>query len=291
MLRTKGLLTTGLSLILLCIFCVPGAAAGSKSGFIKTSDGIRIHYLEAGNGKPLVFIPGWTMPAWIWQKQIDHFSPSYRVVAVDPRSQGESDKPPYGHLAETRARDYKELVDRLGLNQPVLVGWSMGCAELVKYAEQFGTENVGGLVLVDGFLSDKPSFEMFTFLSGWMNQLQQDRRKQADPFVRTMFKKPQPEAYLQRLIDASIQVPADTAALLIYNMLAIKDYSVGVARMNRPVLFAYQPETQQSADFLKSKLGDKVRLERFEGAGHALFVDEPDRFNQVLEQFLQSLPK
>jgi pimeloyl-ACP methyl ester carboxylesterase len=61
--------------------------------------------------------------------------------------------------------------------------------------------------------------------------------------------------------------------------------------MNRPVLFAYQPETQQSVDFLKSKLGDKVRLERFEGAGHALFVDEPDRFNQVLEQFLQTLPK
>lgn len=281
------------AVILVWIFSVSSVVAQviTRSGFIKTSDGIRIHYLEAGSGRPIVFIPGWTMPAWIWQKQIDEFSKKYHVIAVDPRSQGESDKPPYGHLPETRARDYKELVDQLGLKQPVLVGWSMGCGELMKYVEQFGTDNVGALVLVDGYLSDKPNPEMFVGLSGWMNQLQQDRRKQAEPFVRTMFKKPQPEDYLQRLINASIQVPADTAALLIYNMIAVKDYSGGFARMNKPMLFAYQPETQQTADLLKSKLGEKARLERFDGDGHALFVDEPEKFNRVLEEFLQSLPK
>jgi microsomal epoxide hydrolase len=273
------------------VFAPSIVAQTAKSEFFKTSDGIRIHYLEAGSGRPIVFIPGWTMPAWIWQKQIDAFSKKYRVIAVDPRSQGESDKPNYGHLAETRARDYKELVDHLALKQPVLVGWSMACNELLKYAEQFGTDNVGGLVLVDGYLTDKPSLEFFGFLSGWMNQLQQDRRKQADPFVRTMFKKPQPEDYLKRLVDASVQVPADTAALLIYNMLAIKDYSAGFARTNRPVLFAYQPDTQPGADFLKSKLGEKVRLEKFDGDGHALFVDDPEKFNRVLEEFVRGLPQ
>lgn len=231
------------------------------------------------------------MPAWIWQKQIDEFSKKYHVIAVDPRSQGESDKPTYGHLPETRARDYKELVDHLELKQPVLVGWSMGCGELVKYAEQFGADNVGGFVLVDGLLSDKPSPVMFGLLSGWMNQLQQDRQKQADGFVRHMFNKPQPEDYLKRLTDVSMQVPADTAAVLIYNMIAVKDYSAGLARMNRPILFAYQPDSQPTADFLKSKLGDKLRLERFDGDGHALFVDEPEKFNRVLEEFVQSLPK
>ena len=152
-------------------------SAQSKSDFFKTSDGVKIHYLEAGSGKSIVLIPGWTMPAWIWEKQIDGLSKKYHVVAVDPRSQGESDKPSYGHLPETRARDYKELVDHLSLKQPVLVGWSMGCGELVKYAEQFGSDNVGGFILVDGYLFDKVSPELFTFLSGWMNQLQQDRRK------------------------------------------------------------------------------------------------------------------
>src|SRR5437763_15934496 len=155
--------------ILLCILLAPSVMAQTKSEFFKTSDGIRIHYVEAGSGRPIVFIPGWTMPAWIWQKQIDEFSKKYHVIAVDPRSQGESDKPLYGHLPETRARDYTALVDHLGLKQPVMVGWSMACGELVKYAEQFGADNVGGFVLVDGFLSDTPSAEMVLFISGWMN--------------------------------------------------------------------------------------------------------------------------
>jgi pimeloyl-ACP methyl ester carboxylesterase len=96
---------------------------------------------------------------------------------------------------------------------------------------------------------------------------------------------------LKRLINASVQVPADTAALLIYNMLAIRDYSTGFARTKCPLLFAYQPDTQPGADFLKSKLGDKIRLERFDGDGHALFVDEPEKFNHVLEEFVRSLPQ
>jgi non-heme chloroperoxidase len=263
----------------------------AKSNFFQTSDGTRIHYLEAGNGRAIVFIPGWTMPAWIWQKQLDGLSGKYHVIAVDPRSQGESDKPPYGHLPENRAHDYKELVDHLGLKQPALVGWSMGCGELLKYVDQFGTANVGAVILVDGFAADKPSPEMFSGLAGWMNMLQQDRAKQADGFVRHMYLKPQPEDYLKRVIAASMQVPADAAVVLIYNMLAINDWSTGFAKIDRPLMFAYQPENQSSADFLKSKLGDKVRLEKFDGDGHALFVDDPDKFNRVLDEFLKSVPQ
>ena len=289
-------LKTRLTVLLLCslsaLNVVAQTAALPKSAFFKTSDGISIHYLEAGSGKPIVFIPGWTMPAWIWQKQIDEFSKKYHVVAVDPRSQGESDKPSYGHLPETRARDYKELVDQLGLKHPVLIGWSMGCGELIKYVEQFGTGNVGGIVLVDGYLTDKPS-DLFVPLSAWMNQLQTDRQKQTEGFVRSMYKKPQTEEYLKRVIDASAQTPADTAALLIYNMIAVKDFLPGLnilgdAKSKTPVLFAYQPETQQTADYLKMKLGDKLRLEIFEGDGHALFVDDPEKFKHVLESFLQT---
>jgi len=198
-----------LGVVLLCIVsAVSAGAQTTKSAFFKTSDRIRIHYLEAGSGRAIVLIPGWSMPAWIWQKQIDEFSKRYHVIAVDPRSQGESDRPTYGHLPETRARDYKELIDQLTLKQPVLVGWSMACGELIKYAEQFGSDNVAGYVLVDGFVTDKLSSEVFAGMSGWMNFLQQDRQKQADGFVRSMFKKTQPEDYLKRLTDAAQQVPA-----------------------------------------------------------------------------------
>lgn len=283
------------AMILLCIWLAPGLVVAqtpaAKSNFFQTSDGTRIHYLEAGSGRAIVFIPGWTMPAWIWQKQIDGLSGKYHVIAVDPRSQGESDKPTYGHLPENRAHDYKELVDHLGLKQPALVGWSMGCGELLKYVEQFSTANVGAVVLVDSFVADKPSPEMYAGLSGWMNTLQQDRAKHADLFVRHMYLKPQPEDYLKRVASASMQVPADTAVVLVYNMLAINSWSTGFAKMDKPLMFIYQPDNQPSADFLKSKLGDKLRLERFEGDGHALFVDDPDKFNRLLDEFVKGLPQ
>jgi non-heme chloroperoxidase len=278
------------AVLLLLLFTGIALAQAPKSAFFTTSDNVKIHYLDSGSGRPIVLIPGWTMPAWIWEKQIAEFSKKYHVIAVDPRSQGESDKPTSGHLPENRARDYKELVDHLALKQPVLVGWSMGCGELMKYAEQFGTENVSGFVLVDCFLWDKPSPQLFGMMSGFMNQLQQDRRKQADGFIRSMFKKPEAEDYIKRLVESSIQVPADTAAVLIYNMIAVNDFNAAFAKINRPMMFAHTPWTQTTADLLKTKFGDKVRLEKFEGSGHALFVDEPEKFNRVLGEFMTSLP-
>lgn len=194
-------------------------------------------------------------------------------------------------MPESRARDYKELVDHLQLKQPVLVGWSMGCGELLKYAEQFGTDNVAGLVVVDGFITDKPDPQVLATFSEWMNQLQQDRQKQAAGFVRSMYKKPQSEDYLKRVIAASTETPADTAAVLIYDMITVKDWSGAFAKINRPVMFVYQPEIQHVADLFKSKLGDRVRLEKFDGDGHALFVDDPEKFNHVLEGFVESIAK
>ena len=74
-------------------------------------------------------------------------------------------------------------------------------------------------------------------------------------------------------------------------MLSVTDFSNAFARITRPILFAYEPTLQPSADFLKAKLGGKARLERFEGDGHALFVDDPVKFNRMIEDFIRSLPK
>ena len=281
-----------LNILLLCILTRAGAMAETtKGGFIKTSDGIRIHYVEAGEGRPLVFIPGWRMPGWIWQKQIDGLSNKYRVIAVDPRSQGESDKPTYGHLPETRARDYKQLVDQLGLKQPVLIGWSMGCGELLSYVEQFGEDGISGLVLVDGLIPPNQNPRIDSVLLRWTNLLQQDRQKEADIWVRSMYQKPEPEEYIQKVIHASMEVPTDTTVTLIYNTDAVTDFSNAFARINRPMLFAYEPALQPNANYVKAKLGDKVQLVRFDGDGHALFVDDPVKFNRMVDEFVQGLPK
>jgi hypothetical protein len=70
-----------------------------------------------------------------------------------------------------------------------------------------------------------------------------------------------------------MEVPTDTA---------VTNFSKAFSRINRPVLFAYEPALQPNADFLKANLGGKVRLERFDDDGHALFVDDPVKFNRWL---------
>ena len=56
-----------------------------------------------------------------------------------------------------------------------------------------------------------------------------------------MFNKPQSEDYLKSLVDASVEVPADTAALLIYDMIAVKDFSAGLTREIAPCFLSTNP--------------------------------------------------
>ena len=63
-------------LIVACILSPEATWAQGKfsSRHFVTSDGVKLHYLEAGSGPPLVFVPGWTMPAWIWEPQPKMFA-------------------------------------------------------------------------------------------------------------------------------------------------------------------------------------------------------------------------
>ncbi len=82
---------------------------------IVMSDGVVLSVIDTGNSKPdapltLALIPGWCMPAWLWQPQIDALDAHYPVIALDPRGQGESDVPERGYTLERRARDIHEFL-------------------------------------------------------------------------------------------------------------------------------------------------------------------------------------
>src|SRR5690349_16179823 len=102
--------------LLLSLAGVGQAQAQGRDRFFVTSDGVRLHYLEAGppNAHTIVFIPGWTMPAWIWVSQIQAFSARYHVIAFDPRGQGDSAVPPGGYEPIRRGQDINELLLQLG---------------------------------------------------------------------------------------------------------------------------------------------------------------------------------
>jgi microsomal epoxide hydrolase len=167
-------------------------AATPRDGFFRTSDGVQLHYLDSGKGQTIIFVPGWTMPAEIWQSQIDHFSRTYRVIAFDPRSQGRSDRPTEGHYPDRRALDIKELISHLQAKDPVLVGWSLAVSELLMYVEQFGTSNVGGFVFVDGWIQGEPNPQFDAAMKGMLKSAQLDRKKFTDGFVRSMYRSKRP---------------------------------------------------------------------------------------------------
>lgn len=264
-------------------------AAPANSGFVTTADGVRIHYLEAGKGPAILFVPGWTMPADIWEHQLEHFAKLHRVVAMDPRGQGDSSKPSDGYFPAARARDIKAVVDQLKLPPVVLVGWSMAVAELVAYVDQFGTDTISALVLVDGHAGfDQKSLPgMLNFAGTFMK----DRPKATDGFVRFMYRKPQSDEYLKRVTTAALKTPTNSAVALFVG-LATSDHRPALAKINRPtIILAAGDDKSNPWMALYKEMQSRIagaRLEQFPGCGHALFVDDAAHFNSVLEEFLKS---
>jgi len=280
----------------------PAAAKDKRqnptSGFVTSWDGAQIHYSEAGHATnanisvsgphrslSILFVPGFTMPAWIWENQIVHFSAEYRVVAMDLRSQGESSKSgdPASH-----ARDVKAVIDELHLAPAVLVGCSMAVTEIASYVDQFGTGRVAGFVLVDGIAGLDLTPEFVNGSIDFLNAMQTNRSQQTSDFVRSMFRKPQSEQYLQKLIKASMATPT-YAAIAIGLADFNADNRPALAKIDKPTLIvgATRRLLPQFQDMQKSI--PHAKLEFFDDAGHALFVDDADKFNTLLGEFLMSL--
>ena len=257
-----------------------------KDGFFTTSDGSRIHYLESGAGPTVLFVPGWTMPAEIWQPQIDYFSKAYHVVAVDPRSQGSSDKPAEGNYPGRRAQDYKELIDHLGGAPVVMVGWSLAVHEAFTFVERFGTAQLHGLVLVDMTPYTVSTQQERDRRSTMLHNFQADRKQFAHDFVRGMYHKPHSEEYLESVTTASLKTPTNSAVAMLAEFAVKNDFRPLLPKINIPVL-AVMTENNRAAVQLVTSSVPGGQGEVFEDAGHCLFVDDAERFNNLLESFLK----
>ncbi len=180
--------------LLLLLSTVPQAGAqtatlaGLTDNWFVTSDSVRLHYLSGGSGSTIVFVPGWTMPADIWGPQLRYFARSHRVIALDPRSQGASDRVSEGNFVGRRAQDVHELLHHLGAQHVVLVVWSLGVVEALELVERFGTADIAGLVLVDGLIWVSPNSSAAGFVDSTLVRLLRDRRTFTAAFVRDMYR-------------------------------------------------------------------------------------------------------
>lgn len=114
-----------------------------------TSDSVKLNYWEAGSGKPLVFIPGWSANGAEYINVLYLLSKQYHVYVLDPRNQGLSQRVAYGNRIARHAMDLKEFGEHLGLQTADYCGWSMGASVLWSYIDLFGTKGIRKLVFID----------------------------------------------------------------------------------------------------------------------------------------------
>lgn len=257
----------------------------------QTSDGVTLSVLEAGaqhvhgNNLQIAFIPGWSMPAWLWRSQLQHFGQEYYTLALDPRGQGESEIPSGGYTAERRATDIRDFLQPL--SHVLLVGWSLGALEALQYIQMYGTDRLAGLVLVDSSVGEEPAPAPG---GSFKQRLREDRDAMLREFVRAIFAKPLPEPQLDQLFREAERMPLkDSLTLLSYPFE--RTHWREIARsFDKPLLYVVTPRyAEQAANLKKNRQGTQVEV--FPEAGHALFVDEPDKFNRLIDEFAKSLSK
>jgi microsomal epoxide hydrolase len=257
----------------------------------QTSDGVALSVLEAGREHAddrhlkIVFVPGWSMPANLWRKQLEALGGSYHVLAIDPRGQGESQVPPAGYTAERRARDIQEIL--APLSNVLLIGWSLGAIESLQYVQMFGADRLAGLVLVDSSVGEEPAPPpggTFT------ERLREDRDKMLEEFVHAIFAKPRPNGEIDALVRKAKQLPLEPSIALLSYPFERAHWRRIAHGFTKPLLYVVTPQFEAQARNLQ-KNRPATQIEIFREAGHALFVDEPERFNSLLARFAVHLAR
>ena len=152
-------------------------------------DGVKIQLaLWEGRGKQILCIHGITANCRFWDCLASALSPHHKVIAIDLRGRGLSDKPPTGYSIEHHCKDILALMSDQGLERPVLMGHSLGAFISLVFAAQ-SPQRVDRLILVDGggklsetqmsmvFAGIKPSLDrlgqVFPSLETYLSQMKQ----------------------------------------------------------------------------------------------------------------------
>jgi len=252
---------------------------------------IKVHYVEAGGGdRTLVFVPGWTMTAEVWREQIPYFAArGFRVLAIDPRSHGQTTRTDEGNTYQQQAADLNAFLRTLKIRRPILVGWSAGVVVLLEYVSSSEAEQPERLVLVDGGVlgfkeGDYPGGMTMQQARSIVLSFQEDRAKATDQFVQGMFKTRQPQLVLTEITQGSIKVPTGTVISLLMDLFT-GDRRPLLPRVKVPTVIVMAENNRLLGEYLQSKIGGS-RCEVIPEAGHAVFLEKPQAFNQVLESFL-----
>jgi non-heme chloroperoxidase len=254
---------------------------------LRTSDGVRLSRIvvtPARTASPVIaLIPGWCMPASIFAPNLAAFGERHVAIALDPRGQGESEVPVTGYNFERRAADVRDFLEPY--DNALLIGWSLGALEALEYVHRYGKKKLAGLVLVDSSVGELP---VPPPEGGFLDALRENRDKTLDEFVRAIYAKPRPEAEYKSLLGSIKRMSLENSIALLSSGIPREHWKEIAHAFTKPLLYVVTPQfAEQARNLEKNRPGTKIEI--FERAGHALFADEPERFNSLILDFTAAL--
>ncbi|KAI8961798.1 alpha/beta-hydrolase [Daldinia sp. FL1419] len=281
----------------------------SKSDYVVTADGIRLRYWQYGpvSGPNLVLIPGWAQTAAQFKKQVEHFQTKYRVTTYDHRGHGESDKPSFGYRITRLAADFEVVLTQLDLRDATLVGHSMGSSILWAHWDLFTHDRISKLVFIDQSpaMTANPTWtpEQVTQFASLFQPSQRfdlpnallapNWKETWIAFSRSFYTEAMDPAELDWAINQQLKMAPEHAAALLADHAAI-DWRDVLPRIDVPVLiFAGEGNvspTPAAANWMAKQVknGRAEIFKKEERGSHFLFLENPEKFNRVLEEFMTS---
>jgi pimeloyl-ACP methyl ester carboxylesterase len=273
----------------------------------RTSDEVGISYLEAGEGPPLVLLHGWSQSAALFKHQVAEFSRRHRVIAVDMRGHGQSEKPDRGYNIHRMSTDLRELLLALDLREAVLLGHSMGVKVIWGYLELFGTDRLARLILADDSpqLLDNPAWSeaeratigpmydgaglhaLTVALTGPEGEAL--TRDYVGAMFTEAFRIREP-ATLDWVIEENLKMPRLLAMSLLLAISPL-DWRGVIRRIRLPTLvMGGEASTHRTAVIAweASQIpGARLRIWKTEeGGSHFVFLENPSAFNAEVAAFL-----
>ncbi|MBN1535270.1 MAG: alpha/beta fold hydrolase [Anaerolineales bacterium] len=254
---------------------------------------ISLAYDDAGHGTPVLFIHGYPLNRHIWQPQLEGLSGIARIIAPDLRGHGESQATSGEYSMELLADDCAALLDSLSITQKVILcGLSMGgyvtFAFLRKYASR-----LGGLILT----ATRAAADSEAAKANRNNVLVQAQTEGAEKIVEDMLPKmfsPQTLSTNPALVDKVRRIMQSTSLDGIQgDLMGMKnrpDSTPLLSQINIPTLLVFGAEDQiipvDEAQAMHSSIAGS-RLEIIASAGHLLNLEQPQKFNIILDRFLR----
>lgn len=250
-----------------------------------TRNGIRLAYDDRGTGEPsIVFVHGWCCDRSFFAPQAEHFTRHQRVVSVDLRGHGESDKPHEPYPIQAYADDLAYLIDQLGLGKVVAVGHSMGGLTVAQVATSH-PRCVAGIVMVEPgpFAPPPEARAAFHAMADAIDAGNQEPRRE---FIKNgLFLPTSDPTLVDSVLRVMMAAPSHVAAAALRGILGFDGPTVA-ANCKTPTLHLMAASPWNPQHLMSQWLPNVVHGQTV-GAGHYNQLEAPDQVNSMIANFIR----